>query len=95
MSIPSDFSVKAGQIVKFSSGAYGNYRCIDTFVAIENVTHDEMVALAQSANEAGGELDDRQRLFLSRLIRTGRFLELKAREIHMGSYDEIELDNYQ
>lgn len=94
MTAKPDLNIRAGQIVTFSSGEYSDYELHDTFVAIADTTVDELKAIEQQANDACGEDeeqdDDPHYVFLSLLIRSGRFLQVPMRELHLGSYGRLE-----
>ncbi len=88
--------LKAGELIVFSSGEYSSYGYDGHFVALRDVSNDEMLELvsALKAEESSDpdELYGHARdSFIARAIQQGWLLSVNCREIHYGSYGELNL----
>lgn len=93
-----NLELKAGRLVVFSCGEYSDYGYRGSYVALVDVSDAEMRELAdqvnREANRINEETDDYARaveMFEAEMIRKGWIAIIEMREIHIGSYSELEL----
>lgn len=93
-----NISIKAGELICFSSGEYSDYSYRGHFVGLQDVQQDDMNELVESVKEDFAKLEeepsyygDIRELFTSACIKRGWLLCIDCREIHIGSYGELEL----
>lgn len=90
-------SMQAGQLIVMSSGEYSDYTYLQSYVALQDVSVDQMRNLAEAVNRERahmaheGEYVDPQSMFLVELIRKGWVLSIDHHEIHIGSYGQLSL----
>jgi hypothetical protein len=77
--------LNAGELVVFTQGEYSDYGFSGHFVALRDVSADEMEALAVYGFYHASNS------FLARAIQQGWLLSVNVREIHYGSYGDLNL----
>lgn len=75
--------MKAGELIFFTEGSYSDYNIQGTFVALQNVSADEMRALEAELNAMDSET---RPLFVNVAIARGWLVSVNAREIWLGDY---------
>lgn len=81
---------KAGHLIVFSEGEYSDYGYRGSYVCLQNVSHEEITDLADSIKSE----DDRYRRvdkFESECIKKGWLAIIEIREIHLGSYGDLDV----
>ena len=88
-------SLKAGSLVTFSSGEYSDYGYRGTYVALQDVSFEEMMEVVEfvksKAEKEDPDYPNAQPLFEPELIRRGWLLSVPMHEIHIGGYNSLEL----
>lgn len=89
--------LNTGDMIFFSSGCYSDYGVCGHFVVMQDVSADTLKGVEAKLNEeakmmeAGGKhMYDIEEKFISALLRHGYIEPLVVREIHLGSYRELE-----
>lgn len=86
--------IKAGELVVFSAGEYSDYGYLGQFVVLEDITSEDITKvlegtaeeLRKESNRWSEDLD----FFIPVLIRMGKLASINMREIHLGSYGELD-----
>lgn len=78
--------LKAGELIVFSEGEYSDYGYRGQYVALQNVSEEQLKEVGDKANEEGYGAVDR---FISMCIREGWLADINMREIHLGSYGDL------
>ena len=81
--------LQAGKLIVFSSGEYSDYGYHGAYVCLQSVSHEDIVNLQDEVNKS--EEYCKQSLFQSACIRKGWLAQIELREIHLGSYGDLEL----
>lgn len=85
-------ALTAGRLTTFSEGQYSDYGYRGTYVALKDLTLDELVAKAEPLRV--GEYEDNLEGVEALLIREGYLLEVDITEIHLGRYSTLEISIY-
>lgn len=92
-------TIKAGTIFAFTRGEYSDYRIEGVYVAreeIESVTLREIegqLSEWKKAEEEKGEyVDDLNNRFIAELIRRELIIDARCREIWLGGYGDLDLE---
>jgi hypothetical protein len=93
-----NIELKAGQLVVFSTGEYSDYGYRGSYVVLRDVPATEMVEIAdqvraevKAEEEKTGWSDGVHQKFQAALIRRACLADINLREIHLGSYGELDL----
>lgn len=79
----------------FSSGEYSDYGYMGAFVALQDVTHEQMKEIEGMTSQKADEAEDdnewscRHSMFQAALIRNGWLAVIDLHEIHIGSYGDL------
>lgn len=89
----------AGELICFSTGCYSDYSLCGHFVVLQDVPLDTLKSVQQklekeseTMKEKGNYMYDIHERFISALIREGFLASIPVREIHLGSYSELDTD---
>ena len=86
--------LKAGQLVVFSEGSYSDFMYGQAYVALRNVSQDEMLAVASAVHTKNGGSrwgNGLHEKFHAEIIRQGMVACIDLREIHIGNYGVLDL----
>ncbi len=97
-----NLDVQAGKLIVFSRGEYSDYGYRGAFVALVHITPDMFMEAAEAAKAKAREENDKDSWsegseygaddkFIPELVRRGWLLDVEYREIHTGSYGELDL----
>lgn len=89
----------AGQLVTFTSGEYSDFSTRGTFVALEDVSQEQVSAIAKAISKKAEDSEEKTGWydgdvhdeFESALIRNGWLLEVRHTEHHIGSYGSLNI----
>lgn len=82
-------ALTAGKLTMFSSGEWSDYTIQGVYVALKDLTLDELKA--KSAPLVSGAFDDDLYSVEAMLVREGYLLEVDVTEVYVGDYDRIRL----
>lgn len=85
-----NMELKAGHIIVFSEGEYSDYGYRGSYVCLQDVSHEELVSLAEDVKSIGerwGQVDT----FEAECIKKGWLAIINIREIHLGSYGDLDV----
>lgn len=94
-----NLELKAGELICFSTGEYSDYGYNGHFVVLQDVKSDEVSTVVKECKEdrknreANGEywFGDIHEMFIAQCIKRGWLLSIDCREIHIGSYNNLDL----
>ncbi len=81
----------AGELIVFTAGVYSDYSLVGQFVVLRNVTVDEVRAVSAEVHAIDDDFLDKHEAFVAGLIRIGALASINMREIHLGTYDELDV----
>ena len=82
-------ALTAGKLTTFSEGEYSDYGYRGTYVALKDLTLDELIAKGESLR-TGKYYEDSGKVE-ALLIREGYLLEVDMTEVHLGGYGTIDI----
>lgn len=85
-----NMELKAGHLIVFSEGEYSDYGYRGSYVCLQDISHEELVALADIVRETGDRWDQVDR-FETECIKNGWLAIINVREIHLGSYGDLDV----
>lgn len=95
MTSTQNLDIKAGELICFSEGEYSEYGYIDHFVALQDVSRKQLLALAQSLRDQEEaetiEYGQAKEQLIPRMIANGWLLSINCREIHIGRYGTLDI----